>query len=64
MKNLARSFFYRYNNPQEPDAFKVFDKRDRHPDWFDAASDAIDRVAAVWQRVGLDFPREQLLEAW
>ncbi len=25
---------------------------------------AIDRVAAVWQRVGLAFPRDEVLEAW
>ena len=64
MKNLARSFYYRYNNPREPEAFHVFDKRDRHPDWFGPANAAIDRVAAVWDRVGLDFPRDEVLEGW
>ena len=64
MKTLARSFYYRYNNPQEPEVFKVFDKRDRHPDWLERANGAIDRVATLWERVGLNFPRDEVLEAW
>ena len=42
----------------------MFDKRDRHPDWLERANGAIDRVTAIWERVGLNFPRDEVLEAW
>ncbi|HEY5789954.1 MAG TPA: hypothetical protein VIX81_04965, partial [Gammaproteobacteria bacterium] len=55
MEDLARQFYYRYNNRRDPEPFQVFAKRDRHPEWFAEANAAVERVAAVWQRVGLEF---------
>jgi len=64
MQNLAQSFHYRFGSQQSPEEFKVFDKRDRHPDWFPRAEAAIKRVEDVWRTVGLEFPTSDTMEAW
>ncbi len=43
---------------------EVFDKRDRHPDWFNKAEPVIKRVSEVWATVGLAFPLEEIMEGW
>ena len=45
MEELVKSFYYRFGelNP-EPEAFEVFDKRDRHPDWLKIAEPVDKRV--------------------
>jgi hypothetical protein len=65
MEDLIKSFYYRFGelNP-EPEAFEVFDKRDRHPDWFEKAEPVVKRVGEVWAAVGLEFPLEQVMEGW
>jgi hypothetical protein len=64
MMEQARSFFYRFQHPQpQPEEFKVFDYAERHRDWMERADPALERVAAVWARVGLELPVEQLREA-
>ena len=65
MMETAQDFYYRFGRKNlEPREFKVFDKRDRHPDWFAKAEPAVHRVAEVWRNVGLDFPVEDVMEAW
>lgn len=64
MEKQAQSFHNRFESGQTAEEFKVFDKRDRHPDWMKKAEPAIMRVKAVWDSVGLDFPTEEIMEAW
>ena len=62
---VAKDYYYRFGdrNPK-PESFEVFDKRDRHKGWFKKARPVVKRVNDIWKRVGLDFPLEQVLEAW
>jgi len=65
MMDVARGFYYRFGhrNPA-PEPFETFDKRDRHPDWFDKAGPVVKRVSEVWATVGLEFPYEEVMEGW
>jgi hypothetical protein len=60
----ARRFCERFQISIEVDDFKVFDKRDRHPDWNRRAEPAIRRVAKVWNTIGLTFPLDEVMEGW
>ena len=41
MEDLVKSFYYRFGDYEpEPEEFEVFDKRDRHPEWFELAEPA------------------------
>ena len=64
MTALSRRWHNRFESGLEPGEFKVFDKRDRHPDWMQQAEPIVKRVAAVWERVGLAFPYDEVMEAW
>lgn len=65
MEALARSFHQRYGSGREPGEFSVnAAARQRHPEWFERAGPAIARVAATWQRVGISFPLEELMQGW
>lgn len=64
MMDLAHEYFRRFRSKAEVEEFKVFDKRDWHADWRDAAMAAMRRVADVWKRVGLPFPVDDLMEGW
>lgn len=64
MDALTRSFHNRFESGLEPTEFKVFDKRDRHPDWQRKAEPVVRRVAEVWERVGLEFPLDDVMQAW
>lgn len=65
MENIVKSFYYRFGNlDPSPEAFEVFDKRDRHPHWIRKAEPVVKRVAEVWQTVGLAFPLEEVMEGW
>jgi hypothetical protein len=44
--------------------FEVFDRRRRHPDWIGRAEPVVRRVAAIWDRVGLPFPLDEVMEGW
>jgi DNA-binding YbaB/EbfC family protein len=65
MEELAKSFYYRFGhrNPQ-PEAFEVFNNRDRHPEWMKQAEPVVRRVAEVWASVGLPFPLDEVMEAF
>lgn len=65
LETLAASFHRRYESTLTPGSFKVSDSgRSRHPDWVERATPTIDRVAAAWARVGLEFPRDAVMECW
>lgn len=64
MSAVTRSFHNRFESGLEPTEFKVFDKRDRHPEWIKQAKPVVKRVAEVWDRSGLKFPYEQVMEVW
>ena len=64
MMATSQGFQHRFASGLKPEEFKVFDKRDRHPEWFDMAAPVIRRVTEVWERVGLEFPESEVLEAW
>ena len=65
MENLVKSYYFRFGNfDPEPEQFEVFDNRDRHPDWFKQAAPVVKRVSEVWATVGLDFPLDEVMEAW
>jgi hypothetical protein len=60
----AAAFFTRFGSDREAEDFHVFNKRDRHEDWFEEAERAICRVQDMWRRFGMEFPLEQVMEAW
>ena len=64
MERQARSFHNRFESGLTPEKFRVFDKRDRHPEWFAKAEPAIRRVHDVWATVGMEFPLDEVMEAW
>jgi hypothetical protein len=65
MEGLGKSFYYRFGEVNaQTEAFEVFDKRDRHPDWFRKAEPVVKRVSEVWATVGLAFPFDEVMEGW
>ena len=64
MEAISQSFQNRFESGAKPNEFKVFDKRDRHPDWIKQAVPVVKRVAEVWDRVGLKFPYDEVMEIW
>jgi hypothetical protein len=64
MLATSRRFHARFESGLEPSAFKVFDKRDRHPDWVAKATPVVQRVAEVWERAGLRFPLDEVNQMW
>lgn len=64
MMDTAQAFHHRFGSHLKPEPFEVFDKKGRHPDWFEEADKVVNRVAEVWQRIGLEFPVEHIAEAW
>jgi hypothetical protein len=64
MMETSRSFQNRFESGIEPTEFKVFDKRDRHPDWIEQAEPVVARVRDTWERVGMTFPYDEIMEIW
>ena len=64
LEGLAAGLFRRFGNSELPDEFKVFDRRDRHPDWMKQAEPVVRRVSEVWRQAGVDFPFDAVMEAW
>lgn len=64
MMGVAQGWFTRYRNKGRVEEFRVFDKRDRHPEWRPRADASVRRVAAVWEQAGISFPVEAIMEAW
>lgn len=64
MEGLAQSFYTRFKSKNKAEEFKVFDYRNRHPDWWPKAEPAILRVRDVWRTAGVEFPVDEIMEAW
>jgi hypothetical protein len=64
LEGLAAGLFQRFGNNQQPDEFKVFDKRAKHPDWMRQAEPVVRRVSDVWRQAGVNFPFDEVMEAW
>ena len=64
MEESATSYFRRFGSKDGPEEFRVFDKKDRHREWYSKAEMAMVRVADVWKTAGLRFPLEALHEGW
>jgi hypothetical protein len=64
MMETSRSFQNRFESGAEPTEFKVFDKRDRHPDWIEQAEPVVARVRDTWERVDMTFPYDEIMEIW
>ena len=45
--------------------YRVFDDlRRRHPDWVRRSEPVVKRVSELWERVGIPFHYEQVMECW
>ena len=65
LEALARSFHRRYESDTDITEFKVSEEnRSRHPQWIEQAEPVIQRVAAVWESVGMKFDLAELRECW
>ena len=64
LTTCARKLCARFGSAFDIEDFKVFDKRDRHPEWNRRAEPVIQRVAEAWNVVGIDFPVDEVMEAW
>lgn len=64
MEAAAQGFFTRFKSKGKAEEFKVFDKRKKHADWFKQAEPAVLRVRDVWRTAGLEFPLEEVMQAW
>lgn len=65
MERMAATFHRRYESNATPTEFKVFEEvRTRHPDWLQKAKPVVQRVSETWQRVGIPFPLDQVMECW
>ena len=61
----AAAFHRRYGSKLAPGEFKVSDTaRQRHPDWIERSAPTLQRVAALWERVGISFPLQEMAECW
>jgi len=61
MMAVAREWFERFSGGGTPEAFSVFDYLGRQKNWEQKAESAIDRVAAIWDSVGVAFPRDEVI---
>lgn len=64
MMEMAKNINSRFESEGRPEDFSVSDKRDRHPEWHGLAEKSIMRVREVWASVGLDFPFDEVMQAW
>jgi len=65
LMETARDFYYRFGHRDpKPEEFKVFDKKDRHPEWHARAKPVIKRVHTMWRNVGMEFPLEEVMLCW
>ena len=65
LQTLAQSFHQRFGSPLAAGEFKVSEAaRQRHPQWIERAEPTLQRVAALWQRVGIAFPLDEVRECW
>ncbi|OGA68993.1 MAG: hypothetical protein A3G81_08325 [Betaproteobacteria bacterium RIFCSPLOWO2_12_FULL_65_14] len=63
-EGLAQELHARFRSMQRPEAFQVFDSRSRHPEWMKKAEPVVLRVRDVWRTTGIEFPLDEVMEAW
>lgn len=65
LRALAREYHLRFGSKLGPHEFEVSDTaRRRHPEWVERSQPAIDRVAAGWKALGLEFPVAEINACW
>lgn len=65
MEQHAAGYHRRYDSGKTPTEFKVFEEsRTRHTDWIKRAQPVVDRTAALWERVGIPFQMDAVMECW
>ena len=65
LQALAQHFHQRFGSTLAPGQFKVnTTARERHPEWIKRAEPALQRVAGLWERVGIALPLGELAECW
>ena len=65
LRALAGEYHLRYGSKLEPREFQVSETaRRRHPEWVERSQPAIDRVAAGWKALGLEFPVAGISACW
>ncbi len=64
MIELAGGYFGRFRSKLQPEDFKVFDKRNPHPQWRPRADAVVRRVAESWRALGIAFPLDEVMEGW
>jgi len=63
MQGIAQSLHEQCGSRRTPTRFVASARLDgRHPEWVERSRQALERVASVWQLVGLRFPHAELLE--
>jgi hypothetical protein len=62
--SLAQHYHDLHESRLQAAPFQVADEAQRrHPVWIDLAAPSIDRIANIWQSMGLAFPREEIAQA-
>lgn len=65
LQSMAQGYHERHGSGLRAGEFQVSQTaRRRHPEWIDRAQPSIERIAAVWKCVGIEFPLEQINECW
>lgn len=65
LHSVAQEFHVLYASRLQPSEFRVSDRaRSLHPEWVKRAQPSIDRVAALFKSVGLEFPVEKIDACW
>jgi hypothetical protein len=64
LEGLAAGLYERFGSADKPDDFKVFGQQARHPDWMKQAEPVVRRVSDIWRQAGVNFPFEEVMEAW
>jgi hypothetical protein len=65
LEALARQFHQRFGSTRAPGTFEVNQAaRQRHGEWIERARPALQRVATLWERMGIPFPLEEVEECW
>lgn len=64
VSDAANGFHSRFGSRSRADRFHAEKKSHRHPEWMTRARESVERVAGVWNAAGLNFPLDEIMEAW
>lgn len=65
LRTCAQTYHDRFDSQLQSAEFHFSDKARRlHPEWIARAQPAIDRIAAIWESVGIQFPAEEIQDCW